>query len=69
MWAFPDLTIATIAFIVVVLVLMGVMPGQRLELALSLALAVVLVAAGFVVQSRHGRAGRDSTEAEDARVS
>lgn len=69
MWAFPYLTIATIAFIVVVLVLMGVMPGQRLELALSLALAVVIVAAGFVVQSRHGRAGRESTEAEDARVS
>lgn len=56
MWAFPYLTIATIAFIVIVLVLMGVMPGQRLELILSVILAAIIVAAGFVVQNRHRNA-------------
>jgi GABA permease len=44
MWAFPLLTWLTIAFIVGVLVIMAILPGQRLELWFSLALAAVVVA-------------------------
>ncbi|WP_460466558.1 amino acid permease [Calidifontibacter terrae] len=58
MWFFPYLTVATIAFIVVVLALMAIMPGQRLELVLSVVLAAIIVAAGFVVQNRHKAASR-----------
>ncbi|MFI6093400.1 amino acid permease [Streptomyces sp. NPDC051218] len=54
MWAFPYLTLATIAFIAAVLVLMAVLPGHRLELWLSLALAAVLVTVGVLRQRRHG---------------
>ncbi|MEU6765114.1 amino acid permease [Streptomyces sp. NPDC046853] len=54
MWAFPYLTLATIAFIAGVLVLMAVLPGHRLELWLSLALAAVLVTVGVLRQRRHG---------------
>ncbi len=61
MWLFPYLTIATIVFIVAVLVLMAVMPGQRLELVLSVILAAIIVAAGFVVQNRHKNTGAAST--------
>jgi GABA permease len=46
MWAFPVLTWLTIAFIAVVLVMMAILPGQRLELWFSLALAGVIVAIG-----------------------
>jgi len=46
MWAFPALTWLTIAFIAVVLVSMAILPGQRLELWFSLALAAVIVAIG-----------------------
>lgn len=46
MWAFPALTWLTIAFIAVVLVIMAILPGQRLELWFSLALAAVIVAIG-----------------------
>jgi GABA permease len=44
MWAFPAVTYLTIAFIAVVLVMMAVLPGQRLELWCSIALAAVIVA-------------------------
>ncbi|MGP3776266.1 amino acid permease [Streptomyces sp. SDT5-1] len=50
MWGFPYLTLATIAFIAGVLVLMAVLPGHRLELWLSLGLAAVLAAVGVVRQ-------------------
>ncbi|MGW8379068.1 amino acid permease [Streptomyces sp. ODS28] len=56
MWLHPGLTLATIAVIVAVLVLMAVTPGHRLELWLSLGLAAVLVALGFGVQRRRLRA-------------
>ncbi|MBB4689531.1 amino acid permease [Amycolatopsis jiangsuensis] len=52
MWAFPYLTVATIAGIAAVLVTMAILPGQRLELWLSIALAAILVVAGVVVQRR-----------------
>jgi GABA permease len=51
MWAFPALTWLTIAFIVVVLVMMAILPGQRLELWLSIALAAVTVGIGV---KKHG---------------
>ncbi|MCF2436196.1 hypothetical protein LV779_24890 [Streptomyces thinghirensis] len=54
MWAFPYLTLATIAFIAGVLVLMAVLPGHRLELWLSLGLAAVLVGVGTLRQRRLG---------------
>ena len=44
MWAFPALTYLTIVFIAVVLLMMAVLPGQRLELWFSIALAAVIVA-------------------------
>ncbi|HKG52421.1 MAG TPA: amino acid permease [Actinomycetales bacterium] len=53
MWAFPALTWVAIAFIVGVLVLMLVRPGHRLELALSLVLAAVIVVTGLALQRRH----------------
>lgn len=64
MWAFPYLTLATIAFIAGVLVLMAVLPGHRLELWLSLALAAVLVTVGVLRQRRHG--DRPSGETGDS---
>ncbi|MEU9356680.1 amino acid permease [Streptomyces sp. NPDC048301] len=54
MWGFPCLTLATVAFIAGVLVLMAVLPGHRLELWLSLGLAAVLVVVGVVRQRRLG---------------
>jgi GABA permease len=54
MWLFPWLTYAALAFIAVVLVLMVVLPGQRLELLLSLVLTAVVVLVGV----RHQRAAR-----------
>ncbi|MFC7466845.1 amino acid permease [Actinomadura keratinilytica] len=54
MWGFPYLTLATIAFIAGVLVLMAVLPGHRLELWLTLGLAAVLVVVGLVRQRRLG---------------
>ncbi|MDX3056082.1 amino acid permease [Streptomyces sp. NE06-03E] len=57
MWAFPYLTLATVAFIAGVLVLMAVLPGHRLELWLSLGLAAVLVAVGVARQRRAGATG------------
>jgi gamma-aminobutyrate permease len=59
MWLFPYLTLGTIAFIAVVLLLMAVLPGHRLELWLSLGLAAVLVALGVRLQRKHS--GREST--------
>lgn len=51
MWLFPWLTYATIAFIAVVLILMVVLPGQRVQLGLSLVLTAGVVAVGM----RHQR--------------
>jgi GABA permease len=56
MWGFPVLTWLTIAFIAVVLVMMAILPGQRLELWFSIALATVIVAIGV---ARHRKAGAD----------
>ncbi|AKU15898.1 amino acid permease [Luteipulveratus mongoliensis] len=56
MWAFPWLTRATIAFIVVVLMIMAVRHGQRLELWLSVAVAAVIIGAGIF---KHGLRGGD----------
>ncbi|WP_447034678.1 amino acid permease [Streptomyces sp. DSM 118878] len=61
MWGFPFLTLATIAFIAGVLVLMAVLPGHRQELWLSLGLAAVLATVGVVRQRR-------GAEPEDAAV-
>ncbi|ANS31164.1 GABA permease [Rhodococcus opacus] len=54
MWAFPFLTVATIAFIAGVLLLMAILPGHRLELWLSLGLAAVVVALGVRLQRKDG---------------
>ncbi|WP_060886065.1 hypothetical protein [Streptomyces caniscabiei] len=51
MWAFPYLTLATIDFIVAVLVLMAVLPEHRLELGLT----AVLVAMGIQRQRSAAR--------------
>jgi GABA permease len=52
MWLFPWLTYATIAFIAVVLILMVVLPGQRVQLGLSLVLTAGVVAVGVRHQRR-----------------
>lgn len=52
MWGFPYLTLATIAFIAGVLVLMAVLSGHRLELWLSLGIAAVLATVGVARQRR-----------------
>jgi GABA permease len=57
MWLFPWLTYATIAFIVVVLVLMLVLEGHRVELALSAVLTAAVVVVGVVRSRRGGDAG------------
>lgn len=57
----PYLTLATIAFIAGVLVLMAVLPGHRLELWLSLGLAAVLATVG-VVRQRRGAKPTAATE-------
>ncbi|MFD7296854.1 amino acid permease [Streptomyces sp. NPDC059897] len=62
MWCFPYLTLATIAFIAGVLVLMAVLPGHRLELWLSLGLAAVLATVGVVRQRRLRAAPADAAE-------
>ncbi|POX36882.1 GABA permease [Streptomyces sp. Ru73] len=64
MWLFPYLTLATIAFIAGVLLLMAVLPGHRLELWLTFALAAVLVAVGVRLQRTQGSAltAADGTE-------
>ena len=72
MWLFPWLTYATIAFIVVVLALMVVLPGQRVELVLSLVLTAVVVLVGVRHGRRHGvdvrtAAGAGSAAARDGR--
>ncbi|WP_432563487.1 amino acid permease [Kineococcus sp. SYSU DK003] len=55
MWLFPWLTYAALAFIAVVLVLMVVLPGQRLQLLLSFVLTAAVVALGVRHQRRTGR--------------
>lgn len=54
MWLFPYLTLATIAFIAAVLLLMAILPGHRLELWLSFGLAAVLVTVGYRLQRKQG---------------
>lgn len=58
MWAYPFLTIATMVFIVGVLLLMALREGQRLELWLSVALAAAVLAIGI---AKHGLR-RDESE-------
>jgi len=72
MWLFPWLTYATIAFIVIVLALMVILPGQRVELVLSLVLTAVVVLVGVRHGRRHGvdvrtAAGAGSAAARDGR--
>ncbi|WP_432571859.1 amino acid permease [Kineococcus sp. SYSU DK005] len=55
MWLFPWLTYATLAFIAAVLVLMVVLPGQRVELGLSAVLTAAVVTVGVLRQRRAGR--------------
>jgi GABA permease len=65
MWAFPVLTWATIAFIVVVMAVMAFGPSS-LELYWTLALSAVTVVAGVIVQRRHhGRLGRIDADDDD----
>ncbi|MGV9633109.1 amino acid permease [Nocardia rhamnosiphila] len=54
MWLFPYLTLATIAFIAAVLLLMAILPGHRLELWLTLALAAAVVLLGLQRQRKYG---------------
>ncbi|CAM3548698.1 amino acid permease [Dermacoccus barathri] len=63
MWLFPGLTYATIAFIVLVLVMMAFDPGQRQNLWFSLAVAAVVLVASFV---RHGFSGGSDREIVEA---
>ncbi|MFG0632015.1 amino acid permease [Pseudomonas sp. xss_2] len=50
MWLFPHLTKATIAFIMLIFVVMGCFPGQRVELLSTLGLTALLVAIGLYLQ-------------------
>jgi GABA permease len=59
MWAYPVLTYVTIGFIAIVLIMMAILPGQRLELWFSIALAAVIVAIGVV---RHKAKSPQSVE-------
>lgn len=60
MWLFPWLTYLTIGFIGFTLVLMTIDPTHRSELILTLALAVVTVIAGVIVERRGSRPGADT---------
>ncbi|WP_194790204.1 GABA permease [Pseudomonas sp. UFMG81] len=53
MWLYPWLTWAVIGFIVFALGVMFVMPQHRLEVSLTLGLAVVILLVGVVNQRRH----------------
>ena len=50
MWLFPYLTLLTIAFILMVFVIMAAFPGQRAELLSTLGLTSVLVVIGAYLQ-------------------
>ena len=52
MWAFPWLTLATIALIVGILAIMSVFPGHRGELLTTLGLSAVLAGIGLYLQKR-----------------
>ncbi|MHA6161418.1 GABA permease [Pseudomonas sichuanensis] len=56
MWLYPWLTWAVIGFIVFALGVMFVMPQHRLEVSLTLGLAVVILLVGVVKQRRHALA-------------
>jgi GABA permease len=56
MWLFPYLTVAVMAAIVAVLVLMAFDPDQQSAIFLSLVSAVFIVVAGVIVQRRHAGA-------------
>jgi GABA permease len=62
MWLYPWLNYLTIGFIGAVLVLMLVQEGHRLELALSLGLAAVIVAIGL---TRRGTARAPEPDAPE----
>ncbi|TKV62140.1 amino acid permease [Nakamurella flava] len=65
MWLYPWLTYLAIAFIVFVMIVMITLPDQRVQLLLSVALAVVVLIAGIIVDRRHGGAsGRSDAESE-----
>ena len=66
MWLFPYLTVAVIALIVVVLVLMAFDPDQQQAIALSVVSAVFIVTAGIVVNRRHAK--RDDDVLSPSRV-
>ncbi|WP_024447824.1 amino acid permease [Mycolicibacterium iranicum] len=66
MWLFPYLTVAVIALIVVVLVLMAFDPDQQQAIALSVVSAVFIVTAGIVVNRRHAK--RDDDVVSPSRV-
>ncbi|KLO64256.1 GABA permease [Dermacoccus sp. PE3] len=63
MWLFPGLTYATIAFIVLVLVMMAFDSEQSQNLWFSLAVATVVLVASFV---RHGFSGGSDREIVEA---
>ena len=63
MWLFPGLTYATIAFIVLVLVMMAFDSEQSQNLWFSLAVAAVVLVASFV---RHGFSGGSDREIVEA---
>ncbi|CAM3007633.1 amino acid permease [Dermacoccus abyssi] len=63
MWLFPSLTYATIAFIVLVLVMMAFDSEQSQNLWFSLAVAAVVLVASFV---RHGFSGGSDREIVEA---
>lgn len=60
MWLFPWLTYLAIAFIAVVLILMVVLPGQRIELGLTAVLTAAVVVTG-VLRARREPSTRERT--------
>jgi len=55
MWLYPWLTYAVIGFIIFALGTMFVMPKHRMEVSLTLALALVILVLGVVTSKRHAR--------------
>jgi len=58
MWLFPGLTWATIAFIIAVLVVMGLREDHRAEIIATALLSIGVVAAGLLVHRKRQAAGR-----------
>ncbi len=55
MWLYPWLTYAVIGFIIFALGTMFVMPKHRMEVSLTLALALVILVLGVITSKRHAR--------------